>query len=530
MGSVEKLEALKTMLGQQALQPGQQQLQQQSIESGNISLQLKQQELKNATVTNSFLSDPNAMDDYKAWQKSQEGSAPASAAIPNASGATPAPSAIPNAFPVPLHPLAQYLAEKKGLPLYGPGGAMDVSDQLTKAAQSIATLQSTQGDIANKQLTAHGTQLKNFDELAQPILSETDPAKQTQGLADLRTEIQAHPELYPPEATQHLDKLNTVQGLQQGFNTSQLRQMVIDEGTKQAGLQSAASGAVKAAQEIAPPTQAQLDTFTKTTLPSFANVTPAQRASFAQEAQQARTVPEFNKVVSDADATDKAMQMHADSLAQTRAIMGDKFGQAGLTENEKVWTDPARGYAAALAQANQTKQSIKAGADGNGLVTSMVPTMEVLGINHAAGINRISPQEAHAAGLPGSWAEQWNAWATKAMTGKLTPQLASQGNQLMDIVSNAAYTRAVQSSQVIAKGHNLPYENTPAMNRDGSITTLDKVAGGGGNGANQNQSQSARPASVPATFVHIKASDGSTHWVPSLAAAKQLDPGAQSIQ
>ena len=245
---------------------------------------------------------------------------------------------------------------------------------------------------------------------------------------------------------------------------------------------------------VAPPTQEQMDTFTKTTLPSFTNMTPAQRASFSQQAQQARTVPEFNKVLETADATDKAMQMHRDTMAQTMAIVGNKFQQAGLTDNEKIWTDPQRGYAGALAQANQTKASIKAGVDGNALLTNMVPTMEVLGINHAAGINRISPQEAASARVSPDWATRWNAWATAAMTGKLTPELAKQGQQLMDIVTDAAYQRSVQSGQFIAKGHNLDPSQVPAMNRDGSITTLDKVTG------TKNSAAAEVPAAVQAAL------------------------------
>jgi hypothetical protein len=223
-----KMLSIRQLMGQQQLQQGQIQGQQQQLQSGSIDLQLKQQALKNATVTNSFLSDPHAMDDYKEWQ-STKGSA---------SGAQAAPSTGTQS-PVPLHPLAQYLAEKKNLPLYGPGGALEISDTLTKSAQAIATLTKTQGEVAGQNLTNHSKQLENFDQLAEPVLSETDAAKQTQGLSNLRSEIQQHPELYPPEATQHLDKLNSVQTLQQAFNTSQLRQMVIEEGTKQAGLTKA---------------------------------------------------------------------------------------------------------------------------------------------------------------------------------------------------------------------------------------------------------------------------------------------------
>jgi hypothetical protein len=249
---------------------------------------------------------------------------------------------------------------------------------------------------------------------------------------------------------------------------------------------------MKAGLEVAPPTKDQLDTFTKQTIPSFAALKPEQKNAYTAEAKTARTVPELNAIVARADATDKAEQMHADSLAQTKAMVGNKFGDAGLTANEKIWTDPAHGFAGALAQAKQTKASIVAGADGNGLLTSMVPTMEVLGVNHAAGISRISPQEAMAAGAPGGWAERWNAWATKSATGKLTPRLAEEGQQLMDVVLDAAHTKALTSSALIAQGHGLTPAQTPAMDKNGNVTTLDKVIGGG-----------AQPAAIPAEATHI---------------------------
>ena len=217
---------------------------------------------------------------------------------------------------------------------------------------------------------------------------------------------------------------------------------------------------------------------------------PGCRQKLPQAAPDWETL---QKVQARADASQQANQLHQDTLANTRAIMGNKFGEAGLTANEKIWTDPQRGYAGALAQANQTNASIVAGADGNGLLTNLVPTMEVLGVNHAAGINRISPQEAIAAGTNPEWATRWNAWATKAATGKLTPEMATQGRQLMDIVTDAAYNRSVQSSQLIARGHQLTPDQVPAMNRDGSLTTHGQSSLPGAS-SGQNSKPSAGPA------------------------------------
>jgi hypothetical protein len=98
-------------------------------------------------------------------------------------------------------------------------------------------------------------------------------------------------------------------------------------------------------------------------------------------------------------------------------------------------------YRGTLQSVSQLKSSIDAAKDGNGLLTSFVPTMEVLGINASAGVHRISPAEAHAAGVPGGWAEQFNAWYDKASTGQLSPQLQAEGKKLGEILAQSAYQR-----------------------------------------------------------------------------------------
>ena len=118
----------------------------------------------------------------------------------------------------------------------GPNGALEVSNQFNEAAQKGATLAKTQGDAGAAALKNHADQLSNFDDLVEPVLAEKDPAKQAAGIQNVQAEITAHPELYPTEATQHLDSLGTIQGLQGAANTSKVRQMLIEDATKQAEL------------------------------------------------------------------------------------------------------------------------------------------------------------------------------------------------------------------------------------------------------------------------------------------------------
>ena len=243
LDQASKLTALKSALMnqqfQQQAQPLELQQRQQATQSGVVDLQMKQLGLKNRQLGQAALSDPNFEKDFADWQSSKQ--QPNNAAQ---GGAAPQPTS--NISPglaggtLQLHPLAQFLVEKKGLPLFGPEGAMDVSSSLTGAAQKIAELAKTQGQAATAALENHGKQLDNFDNLVEPILTETDPAKQQQQITNLQSEIKAHPDLYPAEATQHLDKLGTVQAVQFAANTSKVRQMVIDDATKQAEAEKAA--------------------------------------------------------------------------------------------------------------------------------------------------------------------------------------------------------------------------------------------------------------------------------------------------
>jgi hypothetical protein len=209
--------------------PLEQQQRQAAVTAGNLQNQQTQIALKNMQSTQAALSDPNFNKDFEDWQsgKSQPPSAqpapgqpttttnnqPAdgsAGAQPSANQATPtllAPGMSPQtplrsaaASTVQLHPLAQYLAERKGLPFFGPGGALDISDKLNEASQKMATLSKTQGTAGATALKNHADQLNNFEDLAEPILAEKDPAKQAQGLQNLQSEIGAHPELYPQEA------------------------------------------------------------------------------------------------------------------------------------------------------------------------------------------------------------------------------------------------------------------------------------------------------------------------------------------
>ena len=337
---------------------------------------------------------------------------------------------------------------------------------------------------------------KNLDDLNKvlaPIASEQDLKKRTAMLQDAEPMLQKLSEFDPSlhqaimqADPMHIDKISNLTG---GLQAS------LEYGTKQ--LQQ-----TEEKQKTAVPDDNDKKLATQT-IATYEALPPAMRQGFIAEINNAPTIASMEKIQARADEAYKSEQIKQASLAQAKVMVGNKFGEAGLTANEKIWTDPQHGFAGVLAQAKQTENAIVAGADGNGLVTSMIPTMEVLGINHAAGISRISPQEAQAAGMPGSWSERWNAWADKAMKGKVSPELAKEGNALMDMVLDAAHSKAVSSSALIAKGHGIDPSQTPAMDLDGNLTTLDKVQG------KLESKQSGPPQGATHT---VKGPDGKMHY------------------
>ena len=159
-------------------------------------------------------------------------------------------------------------------------------------------------------------------------------------------------------------------------------------------------------------------------------------------------------------------------------------------------------YHATQQSVAQLGASIDAAKDGNGLLTSFVPTMEVLGINASNGVHRISPAEAQAAGLPGGWSERFNAWFDKASTGKLSPELQKEGKQLAGILSHSAYQR-YKSTYDDENGIVSGYGGTDFGKRVPLIPSEETQ--GGGAGGNTGGPPAGATMKVPG-------SDGKLHW------------------
>lgn len=252
-----------------------------------------------------------------------------------------------------------------------------------------------------------------------------------------------------------------------------------------------------------PPSKDQTDIFLGKTLPGYTHVPDAQQKGLQAEAKAARTVAELDKV------QERALQLEtlgtnrelaqSNMRANKETSIKSELGKKGVDDVIKTWTDPQHGFTQVQAQAEMTKNSIQAGADGNGLATSLTPTMVVLGVNNFGQTHRISPAEATAAGAPGGVAERFNAWITKASSGKLSPQLAKEGTDIMDSLIVYAHRKAITNTRVIVGNSGL----------DASAVTVTDIHGNPDTLAHQIQ-VSTPPQGALSTG---KGSDGKLYWL-----------------
>lgn len=232
---------------------------------------------------------------------------------------TPAPQQVPVAASggaLQLHPLAQYLAEKKGLPMFGPGGALEVSNMLIGSAQKVAELAATQGKAGNEKLDAGKKQLDSFDNIAEPVLSETDPVKQAQALQNLQREVAAHPELYPDGVTQNPSALRDIQSLQQTANSSKVHADLLDHAKKIYEVEAEAGKSNPQSPFYAP----SAASIAMGTAPGAAQIQKNERQQAASKAaaEAAATAPiEIQKAVSTEIAKQQALAPELKQISNT---------------------------------------------------------------------------------------------------------------------------------------------------------------------------------------------------------------------
>jgi hypothetical protein len=363
---------------------------------------------------------------------------------------------VPNGQSVPLRVLAQYSFNRNQESLASSGAA----DHLKSYDEANGT------HLADTFNLADAAKKSPLIQRIYPQMNKYRSEDLDQMFADLRKDPKTDP--------------TALASLQQAMGvTNSGLQKLTDART-------AAENAAKKGPDAAAPTTDDRASYVRT-LSTYANIPADRKNAYAQEINRAATKADLDKVQARIDADDARGQVHADTLNAQRDAKATAFANAGLTANEKLLNDPHTGYFGALAQINQTRAAILAGADGNSLLTNMIPTMEVLGINHTAGITRISPAEAVAAGQSPEWATRWNAWAQKASKGQLSAEMAKEGNALMDILSQGAHKKLIQQQQVIA-ARGIDPGSIPSADADGNVTTLDTQLPKGARGKSKGNS------------------------------------------
>jgi hypothetical protein len=424
-----KLISLKNAMQQQQFQQQNQPLElqerQQAVQSGSVDLQMKQNLLKNTQVAQGALTDPNFQKDYADFKKSKE--------VPLNPGITPAATpagAVPDtSSPMQLHPLAQFLAEKKGLPLLGPGGAMEISNSLTTQAQKMAELAKTQGEAGKAHLDTYTKQLDNFDNLAEPILGEKDPAKQQAALTGLKSELQQHPDLYPQGFTQNLGKINSVQDLQAAANSSHVHAALVEDATKQTDLQQ------KQLMAGAPTPQQQQTA--ASTVASYGAVPQNMRAAFTNEIKNAPSYEILQGVQKRADAANESFQRSADARAQASAMKD--VATSNLVAGKLAGEDEKLG--SALDQTKGIRDLLDLSKGGNQTAT---PAAQVRFAEHQiveGGVKRMNQVELNALtqGL-GTYGRQFQAWVDKGFQGKMPEGTNAEMKSILDAEDKSANT------------------------------------------------------------------------------------------
>jgi hypothetical protein len=158
------------------------------------------------------------------------------------------------------------------------------------------------------------------------------------------------------------------------------------------------------------------------------------------------------------------------------AMQANELQKAGLSSLDKMFTDPQHGYSQFLAQANSTKTALSEAKDGNELAASLAPLMTVLGVNSFAGIHRVNPQEIAAAGPGvGSLYRQVNTVLDKAVAGKMNEDTRKEMDSVIDGLISAKHASLIPSAQLVTRNAGLDPSKTSVLDKDGSVTTLDKV-------------------------------------------------------
>lgn len=406
-----------------------QQLGQQELQSGGIDLQMKQLALQNAQTVQSALSDPNLNSQYEDWRKSR---------------GTPPAGVVPNdttGIGSELHPMAQFLAEKKGLPFTGPGGALEISQKFNADAQASANLIKTRGEVEEKRLANYGKQLGNFADDAAPVLAETDSQKQQSELAMFKAKVKAQPTNYPQELVNRIDDINGVGDLAQLANNGKIHEEVISLGTKLADQQKAQAEALLKTQAAAGIRQKD-GTYTPeartaiSNIDTYTDIPPNMRAGFKAEMENAPNMEALQRIQSRVDSASESFKRSSDARAQADAMKQVAVGQA--MANHLIVQDQA--LTSGLQQTAGIRQMLDMSKGGNETATSAAQVRFAEHEIVEGGVKRMNQLELESLATSlGSYGRKFQAWVDKGFQGSMPPATNAEMQQILDAEDKNLY-------------------------------------------------------------------------------------------
>lgn len=172
-------------------------------------------------------------------------------------------------------------------------------------------------------------------------------------------------------------------------------------------------------------------------------------------------------------------QANANYRAQLSRRVGlqNELQKNGLSQLDKMFTDPVHGYTQFLAQAQETKAAVSSAQTGSELATSLTPLMTALGVVSFAGIHRINQYDINSAGPQvGSLYRRLNTVLDKAGSGKIQPDTAKETLDLMDQMISAKHHTMMQGARMVAQNAGLDPNTTAIMDRHGDPVNMSDVA------------------------------------------------------
>lgn len=411
---------------QQAMQLRAQQIEsaQTANQSQNLDLQMKQTALKNMQTTQTALSDPKVWQDFNRWKGSPEGQ-DTNVTDPTSSTGSP----------VALHPIAKYLMDAKGLPLMGPGGAVELSQNFLKNEQDVANALKTKSEVTEKQLQNYDKKTTNLLERAEPILTDEDTDHQQMALKNLKIDAQMNPVAFPTSFVNNLNKINTVADLAPIVNTAKFSQMVIDAGKKKSEAQTAEMEATQKTRLASGVSAAALNDI-KNTINTYTAMPPNMRTAFSQELDRAPDLETVQKIQTRADAAQESFQRTAE--ARQNALAMKDVGTQTKMADELAKQDIV--LSGALNQSNGIRSLLDMSKGGNETAAAAAQTRFAEHEVVEGGVKRMNQIEFDKlTSSLGTYGRQFKAWYDKGMSPQQMPKATNAEMQaILDAEDQAA--------------------------------------------------------------------------------------------